>query len=107
MDSSWTDPQDYPNWSKFNLFLFQEKIIFFLFKKDRSKPGEYQNIRISSCTWMIIDCPLPRIRSLRIDGTLQFQEVDCSTLQSICLILCYSLLGFESSHICRQYQYHY
>lgn len=42
---------------------------------DKQKPGDDQNIVIPWCYQMIIDYPLPRIRMLRIEGTLEFQQV--------------------------------
>jgi hypothetical protein len=38
------------------------------------KPGENQNVRVDSCIRLIVDEPLPRIRSLRIEGILEFQQ---------------------------------
>lgn len=47
---------------------------------DGIKPPNNQNIFIARCTQMIIDCPLPSIRSLRIDGILEFQQVSYHSL---------------------------
>ena len=51
----------------------------YLFKKKPIivgvKPGDNNNIFVPRCIWLIIDYPLPRIRALRIDGVVQFQQV--------------------------------
>ncbi|UJR08495.1 hypothetical protein I4U23_012761 [Adineta vaga] len=49
------EPQEYQNWN-------------------RTKPTNYQNIWVPWCYHLIIDCPLPTIRSLRIDGIVEFQQ---------------------------------
>ncbi|CAF4366562.1 unnamed protein product [Rotaria socialis] len=55
-DSHWTfGPQDYNNWNG-------------------TKPGNDQNIFVPRCIWLVIDDSLPTIRSLRIDGVVEFQQ---------------------------------
>lgn len=39
------------------------------------KPGNNTNIYILRGIWLVIDYPLPSIRSLRIDGVLEFEQV--------------------------------
>jgi hypothetical protein len=58
-----------------SIFLFYLYLLLLQYYKDGTKPGNNQNIYIARCTWLIIDCPLPTIRSLRIDGILEFQQV--------------------------------
>ncbi|CAF3595884.1 unnamed protein product [Rotaria sordida] len=56
VDSHWTfGPQDYINWIGV-------------------KPDHDNNIFVPRCIWLIIDYPLPRIRALRIDGVVEFQQ---------------------------------
>ena len=64
---------------------------------DKQKPGDYQNIVIPWCYKMIIDYPLPRIRMLRIEGTLEFQQVSDKSLLSKDKLL--SLLGKKSYYV--------
>lgn len=45
-----------------------------------SKPGSGNNIFVPRCIWLIIDCPLPTIRALRIDGVVEFQQVSFFSL---------------------------
>lgn len=40
------------------------------------KPAEYTDVYIPRGIWMVIDYPLPRIRALRIDGVLEFEQVN-------------------------------
>nr|ACD54600.1 fibrocystin-like protein [Adineta vaga] len=54
-DADWTEYQYYPNWYQ-------------------RKPGDYKNITIPWCHHLIIDQPLPRIQTLRIEGVLEFQR---------------------------------
>jgi hypothetical protein len=42
------------------------------------KPGNDTNIYIPRGIWLVINYPLPRIRSLRIDGVLEFEQVSLS-----------------------------
>ncbi|CAF5202894.1 unnamed protein product, partial [Rotaria magnacalcarata] len=56
IDSHWTfGPQDYTDW--FGI-----------------KPGSDKNIFVPRCIWLVIDCPLPSIRSLKIEGVVEFQQ---------------------------------
>ncbi|CAF1351069.1 unnamed protein product [Rotaria sordida] len=56
VDSHWTfGPQDYANWFG-------------------AKPGSDKNIFVPRCIWLVIDCPLPTIRSLKIEGVVEFQQ---------------------------------
>ena len=74
-DSHWTfGPQTYPNWSKF----YHSRVAFatLSFELDGSKPGDNVNIRVPRCVRLIVDFPLPRIRSLLIEGEVVFQQVN-------------------------------
>ena len=42
---------------------------------DTRKPAPDTDIFIPRGIWMMIDYPLPRMRSLRIDGVLEFEQV--------------------------------
>ncbi|CAF2073695.1 unnamed protein product, partial [Rotaria magnacalcarata] len=44
------------------------------------KPSDNTNIYIPRGVWLVIDYPLPRIRSLRIDGVLEFEQDMNNTL---------------------------
>lgn len=39
------------------------------------KPAANSDVYIPRGIWMVIDYPLPVIRSLRIDGVLEFEQV--------------------------------
>ena len=39
------------------------------------KPEDNTNIYIPAGIWLVVDYPLPRILSLRIDGVLEFEQV--------------------------------
>jgi hypothetical protein len=39
------------------------------------KPGNNTNIYIPQGIWLVVDYPLPRILFLRIDGVLEFEQV--------------------------------
>ena len=42
---------------------------------DTRKPAVDTDIFIPRGIWMMIDYPLPRMRSLRVDGVLEFEQV--------------------------------
>jgi hypothetical protein len=56
-------------WSNFVLFLLN------LFILGSVKPGDNTNIYIPQGIWLVVDYPLPRILLLRIDGVLEFEQV--------------------------------
>ena len=58
------------------MFCSVRKLIIFIFGSLGSvKPGNDTNIYIPRGIWLVVNYPLPRIRSLRIDGVLEFEQV--------------------------------
>ncbi|CAF5169623.1 unnamed protein product, partial [Rotaria magnacalcarata] len=53
-------------------FVFSFIVIVFLI--DEVKPVDNTNIYIPRGVWLVVDYPLPRILSLRIDGVLEFEQ---------------------------------
>lgn len=63
------DQVSYSNYSfTNNLFHFDKRI-------DGAKPVDNTNIYIPRGIWLVVDYELPRIRSLVLEGVLEFEQV--------------------------------
>lgn len=46
------------------------------------QPGNNEDILIPACLHLVIDCPIPTIRTLKIEGILEFQQVSTQKINA-------------------------